>query len=222
MERAPAVSRIKHGSQKYSFNNKDVNAYYFFKEFATSLLCNMGPVNNIKVDVSLSIMRYLMNYKFYSQQLQGSIKHKIEFIQHGKKFLTFMSYSNSYIEWHAMNVSNFFMFITNRKQDSLISACFDNLQNYTKKGYKTSCQEIAGGSVEQKCFRMMNILLQLWPGNLASQMKNLNNEIESNWKKAFSHPENTKLVHKNKRDASLLPCYICLFAGPTTCGTRAA
>ena len=133
-----------------------------------------------------------------------------------------MSYSNSYIEWHAMNVSNPFMFITNRKQDSLISACFDNLQNYTKKGYKTSCQEIAGGSVEQKCFRMMNILLQLWPGNLASQMKNLNNEIESNWKKAFSHPENTKLVHKNKRDASLLPCYICLFAGPTTCGTRAA
>ena len=45
---------------------------------------------------------------------------------------------------------------------------------------------------------MMNILLQLWSGNLTNQFRNLNNAIEFNWKEAVGHPVNVKLVLENK------------------------
>ena len=44
----------------------------------------------------------------------------------------------------------------------------------------------------------MNILLHLWPGDLATQIKNLNNAIEVNLKKAVGYPSITKLVSKNE------------------------
>ena len=67
---------------------------------------------------------------------------------------------------------------------------------------------------------MMNILLQLWPGNLVNQLKNLYNAIEANWKKAVGHPVNNKLVSEKNGLSGLVASWQRLSAGPTTCGTR--
>ena len=44
----------------------------------------------------------------------------------------------------------------------------------------------------------MNVLLQLCAGNLATQIKNLNNAIEANWKEAVGYPGSIKLVFESK------------------------
>ena len=45
---------------------------------------------------------------------------------------------------------------------------------------------------------MMNTLLQLWPGNLTNQLKNLRNAIEANWKEAAGLSGSKNLVLENK------------------------
>ena len=68
---------------------------------------------------------------------------------------------NSYIKWHAVNVFNLSVSITNYKQFGLRVICLDNLQSYTKKDYKPSPQDITDRNLKQKRFGMMNIFFQL-------------------------------------------------------------
>ena len=61
----------------------------------------------------------------------------------------------------------------------------------------------------------MNILLQLWPGNLTNQLRNLNNAIEVNWKETVGHLVNIKLVLENKWLA-----WLGCFLAASVCGTN--
>ena len=126
-----------------------------------------------------------------------------------------MNYAKYYIEWHNVDVSNLSIFITDYKQIGLQGITFDDLQNYTKKDYKPSQQDPQDGSAQEKRFGMMNILLQLWPGDLANQLKNLNNVIEANWKEVVGHPANTKLVSESK-----WLVWLGCFLAASVCGTN--
>ena len=79
----------------------------------------MDLANNIKDNIPLSIIQDLMDYIFYNQQLNKTIEHKTEFIKQGKKSVFCTNCSNSYIKWHAVDVSNLSMFITNYEQVGL-------------------------------------------------------------------------------------------------------
>ena len=60
-----------------------------------------------------------MKNNFYNKKLEESIKHKIDFIQRGEKYVTCMNYNEYYIEWHAIEVLDPSMFIADYKQIGL-------------------------------------------------------------------------------------------------------
>ena len=93
-----------------------------------------------------------------------------------------------------MDVSDLSIFISDYKQFDSRSICFNILHKYIQKGYKPSPQDVTNGSFKQICFGSIYILCQLWLDNLASQIKNLNNATEADWKEAVGNPGNIKLV----------------------------
>ena len=64
----------------------------------------MDPAEDIKEDVPISKVNKLMKNNYYNKKLEDSIKHKIEFIKRGEKYVTCLNYNEYYIEWHAVDI----------------------------------------------------------------------------------------------------------------------
>ena len=74
---------------EYTYNNnKDGNLSFFWDQFATNLLQDMDPAEDIKEDVLIAKVNEFMKNNFYNKKLEESIKHNIEFIQQGEKYVT--------------------------------------------------------------------------------------------------------------------------------------
>ena len=66
---------------EYIFNNnEDDNIPFFWDQFASNLLQDMDPAEDIKEDIPIANMDNLLKNNFYNKKLEDSIKHKIEFI----------------------------------------------------------------------------------------------------------------------------------------------